>query len=457
MKDNNKKEKEIEKIDDKAENQNKGNKNEIKIELNNNQIKKDEEIKENKNEIITEDEKIKKKENKKFFKISFAEFKSHFDNCELAIKNDVQNFKQMKDVSNNRYLLWLLFLGILPYKSNKDWGKIISDERVSYHEYKKKLITKDIEDFIITKKIKDKYSLYFKFKDILPKEDYNYLDIIKIDVTRTFQKIEFFQKEEIQKALINILFIFAKNNKDIGYRQGMSDLCAIFLYVIYKPKKLDPVFIEDNISLLFYLFYSNNEFLESDTYTLFSRFMKKGHTNFFLYNDEKYVNGQLSMIETKNRKFLKKEDIINSEDSDLKKRMFLVYYHEFPLVDKELYQFMVDKIDPEIILVRWYLCFFSREFPLPQILQFWDLILYQQFLEDNKKKKQNKNEDEHYFIFSDYIVLSMLINIRDLLMKKKSSSELMAFLMKYPKNIEIKNIFLKALEIYNKNKNNIKI
>ena len=45
---------------------------------------------------------------------------------------------------------------------------------------KKKLITKDIEEFIITKKVKDKYSLYFKYKDILSKEDYEFLDIIKV-------------------------------------------------------------------------------------------------------------------------------------------------------------------------------------------------------------------------------------------------------------------------------------
>ena len=456
MKDNNKKEKEKGKKDDKADSLNNENKNEIKIKINDNYININEEIEENKNEIIIEDNKISK-EDKKFFKISFADFKSHYDNCESAIKNDVKNFKSMNNLPNNRHLLWLLFLGILPYKSNKDWSRIISDERTSYHEDKKKLITKDIENFIITKKIKDKYALYFKFKEILPKEDYDYLDIIKVDVTRTFQKIELFQQENIQKALVNILFIFAKNNKEIGYRQGMSDLCAIFLYVIYKQKKLDPGFIDDNISLFFYLLYSNNEFLESDTYSLFSKFMLKGHINFFLYNDEKFQNGQLSMIESKNRIHLKKEDILKSKDSDLKKRMFLVYYHEFPLVDKDLYKFMVDKIDPEIFMVRWYLCNFSREFPLPDLLKFWDLILYQQFLEDNKKKKSKNIEENKFFIFSDYIVLSMLINIKALIMKKKTSSELMAFLMKFPKNIELKNIYLKALEIYNKNKNNIKI
>ena len=33
----------------------------------------------------------------------------------------------------------------------------------------------------------------------------------------------------------------------------------------------------------------------------------------------------------------------------------------------------------------------------------------------------------------------------------------MAFLMKYPKDIDVKNIYLKALDIYNKTKGNIKI
>ena len=445
------------KANDKNENNDKENKNEIKIELNNNQIKNDEENLENKNEIIIEDE-TAKNENKEYFKNSFIGFKAHFDHCESAIKNDIKNIKIMKNLPNNRDLLWQIFLGVLPYKSKEDWNKTISEERISYHETKKKLYTKEIEEFIITKKVKDKYSSYFKYKDILSKEDYEFLDIIKVDVTRTFQKVELFKQENIQKALINILFVFAKNNKDIGYRQGMSDLCAIFLYVIYKERILDSSFIQDNTSFIYYLLYSNNQFLEHDTYALFSRFMLKGYIQFFLYNDEKFINGDLTLIESEKKKLLKKEEILKSNDSELKKRIFLVYYHEFPLIDNQLYQFMVDKIEPEIFIVRWYLCAFSREFPLPELVEFWDLILLQQFLEDNNKKKtKNKIEEKIVFKFVDYIVLSMLINIKTLIMKKKTSSELMAFLMKYPKDIDVKNIYLKALDIYNKTKGNIKI
>jgi len=455
MKDNNKIEKEKE--NDKTENNNSINKNEINIVQNNNQINEDLDVKENKNKIIIDDENIKK-ENEEYFKNLFNGFKSHFNNCESAIQNDIKNFKIMKFSSNNRDLLWQIFLGVLPYNSSDKWNRTISEERSSYVESKKKLITKDIEEFIMTKKVKDQYSLYFKFKDILSKEDYEFLDIIKIDVTRTFQKVELFKQEKIQKLLINILFIFAKNNKEIGYRQGMSDLCAIFLYVVYKERILDSSFIEDNTTFIFYLLHSNNEFLEHDTYSLFSKFMLKGYIQFFLYNDEKFINGDLSLIETQKKKLLKKNEIINSNDSELRKRIYLVYYNEFSLIDKELYEFMVDKIEPEIFMVRWYLCAFCREFPLPQLLDLWDLILLQQFLEDKKKKNhKGKVGDNMVFKFIDYIVLSMLINIKSLIMKKKNSSELMAFLMKYPKDIEIKNIYLKAIEIYNKNKSNPKI
>ena len=410
-----------------------------------------------KNEIIinNQNENRINQENLEYFQKAYETFESHLDNCEQAIQNDIKNIKKMNNLPNNRDLLWKIFLGVLPYQTSENWNQIISEERTSYFENKKKFITNDINEFILTKKIKDKYSSYFKFKDILSKEDYEFLDIIKVDVTRTFQKVELFKQEKIQQILINILYIFAKINKGIGYRQGMSDLCAIFLYVIYKQKFLDPSFIEDSKTFLFYLLYSNNEFLEHDTYSLFSRFMLKGYMHFFLYNDEKYLNGDLSKVDNEKKKLLKKDEIINSNDSELKKRIYLVYYHEFPLADKQLYQFMVDKIEPEVFIVRWFICAFSREFTLPQLLELWDLILLEQFLVDKNSKK--KDESNHYYKFVDYIVLSMLINIKNLLMLKKTNSELMSFLMKYPKNIEAKNIYTKALEIYNKNEKSLKI
>ena len=41
----------------------------------------------------------------------------------------------------------------------------------------------------------------------------------------------------------------------------MSELAAIFLYVLYKEQVLKPAFITCKEAFLYYFFHSNNEFL----------------------------------------------------------------------------------------------------------------------------------------------------------------------------------------------------
>ena len=517
---------------------------------------------ENKNKMEEKEEKLKKKKAENYVNSSYNNFLLHYKDGNNSLQKDIKNCKKMEIHSDSRDFIWFFFLGILPYKSQLKWSKIITDERSSYMTLKNKLITKDISDFIDTKKIKDKYSLYYNFKNILSKEDYSLLDIIKIDVNRTFQKVELFRLDKIQRMLITILYIFSKQNIEIGYRQGMSELCAVFIYVLYKEQVLKHAFIKDNETFLFYLFHSNNEFLEHDSYLMFNKFMKKGFINFFKYNDEKYADGYLSQLTSEQKRLLTKEEIINSNDSEFKKRIFLLYYDKFSFIDKNLYKFMSDKIDPEIFMIKWYLCIFTREFPLNQVVHLWDLILLYQFLEEkiyeddknnkkNNKKEKNKdkkkdnknikendnlisiekdkndeiqninennikiigendnknnfendnkimNENEiineknnnnnniiineniikddnniiinnndndknndnnqvkndeilnNNYNFIDYIALSMIIKIKNLILKKKSSSELLAFLMKYPQDIDLREICQKAIDLYNK-------
>ena len=277
---------------------------------------------------------------------SYNNFLFHLKNGKEAFKKDIKNCKKMDIHSESRDFIWFFFLGILPYDTPLNWKKIMTENRSFYDSAKKELITKDINDFIEAKKIKDKYSEYFKFREILSKDDYSTLDLIKVDVNRTFQKIDLFNLDKIQKILISTLFIFAKKNKDISYRQGMSELCAVFLYVLYKEQVLRPAFITDKETFLYYLFHSNNQFLEHDTYLMFSTFMSKGFSHFFKYSDDIYIDGDLSKLNIEQSKALTKEKIINANDSELKKRMFLIYYDKLPLIDKNLYKFMSDKIDP---------------------------------------------------------------------------------------------------------------
>ena len=442
-------------------------------------------IKDNKDNLDNKEEKEKNNQKaEEYVYSSYNNFLSYIKDGNHAFQKDIKNCKKIEVHSGNRDLLWFILLGILPYESSSNWNLIITEERSLYLKLKNELITKDISDFIKTKKIKDKYSLYFKFKDILPPIDYSLLDLIKVDVNRTFQKISLFRLDKIQIILTNVLYIFAKKNIEIGYKQGMSDLCAVFLFVLYKEQIIKPAFIKDNNTFLFYLFHSNNEFLEHDTYLMFSKFMLKGFINFFKYNDDIYKDSFLSQLDNEQKKNLSKKEILNSNDSELKKRIFLLYYNKFPYIDNNLYTFMFDKIDPEIFIFRWYLCIFTREFPINKVVHLWDLILLIDFIEKkkllddeekNKKKKEDKinknknkiniineeeikdiNLDKNYH-FIDYIALSMILNIKNLVTKKKSSSELMVFLMKYPQDIDLKNICQKALDIYHKINPTIKI
>ena len=162
------------------------------------------------NKIQSPEEKERKKKAEQYVQSSYNNFLFHLKNGDEAYQKDSKDSKKMEIHSYNRDFIWFFFLGILPYNDPSKWNNIITDQRSQYDNFKKKLITKDINDFIEVKKEKDKYSLYYKFKEILSKEDYSLLDLIKVDVKRTFQKIELFLLDKIQNILITVLYVFAK-------------------------------------------------------------------------------------------------------------------------------------------------------------------------------------------------------------------------------------------------------
>ena len=43
---------------------------------------------------------------------------------------------------------------------------------------------------------------------------------IKQDLKRTYPENEFFQRDDTQKSMLNVLFIWSKLNPEISYRQG---------------------------------------------------------------------------------------------------------------------------------------------------------------------------------------------------------------------------------------------
>lgn len=388
-------------------------------------------------------EKDKEEEANEYVNVSFKNFSLHFNSYRQALKADIENCKKCKISPSDRDFIWLFFLGILPYKTPSKWKQIITDQRSEYLKLKKSIINENIEKFIITKR-QNNIKNYDEFKNILGQDDFELLNLIKIDVERTYQEVELFSFENIKKILCSVLYVFSKHNKDVGYKQGMNEICGVFLYVLYKEQQLKPAFINDECSFLFYILHSNNEFLEHDLYLMYSKFMGKGILEFFKYQDSTYKNNSLTSKKIEEKISMTSDEILNYNDSLLKRRIYVVYYKKLAKIDPHLYELLIKQIEPELFLIRWYLCAFTREFTIHQVVYLWDLILLYEFVET---KLYNSKLVYHYN-FMDYIVLSMLSTCRLNMMKKEDLSELLSSVLHYPNNISIEKISQKALDIY---------
>lgn len=111
--------------------------------------------------------------------------------------------------------------------------------------------------------------------------------MIKLDVTRTYQEIKFFDNQLIKNLLVNVLFIWSKNNPSISYIQGMNEVAASLVYVYYKEcLGQDSVELVDDseIGQLAYL-YNDVQYAEADIYSMFERIMNDGqHMEMFRPN-----------------------------------------------------------------------------------------------------------------------------------------------------------------------------
>lgn len=58
-------------------------------------------------------------------------------------------------------------------------------------------------------------------------------DLIDKDVKRTFPEIEYFCNEKTRDVLRNVLFIYAKQNPELSYRQGMHEVLAPIVFALH--------------------------------------------------------------------------------------------------------------------------------------------------------------------------------------------------------------------------------
>ncbi|CAH8448745.1 unnamed protein product [Heterobilharzia americana] len=155
-----------------------------------------------------------------------------------------------------------------------------------------------------------------------------------------------------------------------------------------------------------YEYESWRKYAEVDTFYCFNNLMTEIHPNFIRKLDNSHeagLGGQMKIL----------SDLLSRFDSHLSK-----HFSQIELV-------------PEHFAFRWLSLLLAREFMLPDVLLLWDTLF----------------SDPHRFNLLPYVCCSMLIGVRDQLLKADFPVAVQ-LVQNYPSNIDVMHILLKARAFY---------
>ncbi|PWN53873.1 hypothetical protein IE53DRAFT_338113 [Violaceomyces palustris] len=243
---------------------------------------------------------------------------------------------------------------------------------------------------------------------------------IALDVDRTFPDMEVFRSSKVKQGLTNALFVWAKMNEDIGYRQGMHELAAAIWLVRQRdslpssaqggirPRSKDagrPIQIEDQDQLVAHVL--GEHWIEHDTFTMFASLMQNARS-WFVWK------------QTESKPKPPTNPLLPSSPAALEPMPITIKCERIREIlrtaDPSLAQHMDSLgIEPQLFALRWVRLMFTREFPLDDALHIWDgLFASDQSLE-----------------LIDFICVAMLLRVRNELLAADYSTALQVVL-RYP-------------------------
>ena len=310
-----------------------------------------------------------------------------------------------------RPLAWRLFLNVLDEEDSiQDWIKMLENLREEYKIKKKTFFLKK------PKRAGDPLTAEANQKDADWKQYYQdkeVRELIDLDLSRTYQELTLFLREDTKKMLGDILFIWYKENQDVSYKQGMNDLLAVIylaFYPYYYPnsnkRKADDLLsfsdaneFQKNVNDI-YLFFNDEGELEADLYWSFANLMKKGMKE--LYN----TDIQNKQMDFKTSNLIRNQwtnDTSNDPQTIINKRCDDIVQKKLKALDSELYQHLNDVQLCMVFLQRYLKCIFNREFEYQEVFLLWDAIFAN---EEDKSKPSTLS-------YIDYIALAMVLRVRN--------------------------------------------
>ena len=349
-----------------------------------------------------------------------------------------------------RGMAWKIFMEVLPETETLDQWIDTLDKLRNQYKTKTKTILK-------TQKFKGD-PLSGMAMDTSGSETWNtyYADndtkkLINLDLNRTFQELAIFHDNKVKSNLADILFIWNKENSDVGYQQGMNDILAVSFLALYpcyfkNSKKLkkneiiklssEQISAIDNAQDIYDFFHDEDE-LYSDLFFCFTKLMKRGLKELF----ETLKGNEKSIVSYKKYQLFAnqwEEEPTDDLQNPLNIRCTLIIKEKLKSIDPDLYQhFKKIGLSCTIFLQRWLKCMFDREFELKDIFTLWDAIF-----------ATPDSQNGYGLVFLDYIALSMILRIRKELLEN-DQNECFTTLFKYPhiENISELVIFSNNLQI----------
>lgn len=397
--------------------------------------------------------------------------------CLDYLVNDILNH----DGTNRLYrrVYWPILLKLYESTNVEDLIKEIEKKRNRYKQDKEEYITKpnnlDIQK--LDPQIFHPLCSDDKNPWILKQRNQELKDEIKQDIFRTHSDRPIFQNEHIRSILNEILFVWAKKNPSISYKQGMNEILAIFFLINYRERADPCVSLEsvkaaynnsnsvsgsnNNIDTCFRWFTTlfDKDEIEADTFVIFDHFLNMGAKYFFSSTaDEK-----------------KKQTPKGTCKTVLIQKCTYIFHKILKNSDKVLYNHLISlSIEPQIFLLRWVRLFYCREFQIEDVIILWDYFFVDCYLATKKTQDMMKNDSSwspfefkgdnveiahktsDIFPLVDYFSLSMILYIRSFLLESDETSCLKR-LFKYPPVENIRTLIDLAFKIKYRNEKKEKI
>lgn len=191
------------------------------------------------------------------------------------------------NIGYSRVLQWISLLSPSNFKDINELQQYIDIQHINYQ----KLIELH-KPFNVNDKIEDLSPQVFHplaqscFNPWLKEqEDMQLVNLISNDVKRTFQDNPFFTNANVLRSMQRVLYILAKENCKLGYKQGFNDICGICLLVC-SEHILEDTF--DNLSI--------DLDIESNCYTMMHGLLDTGIKDF--YNEIVSTGDKLIVVDT---------------------------------------------------------------------------------------------------------------------------------------------------------------